>query len=264
MNSVPTPPDWIIRFLRWFCPDQLLEEIEGDLFQKFEKDTEQLGLKKAKRRFIWNAIRYLRPGILLRNKNSIELNQTIMIRSYLVVMLRNIRKKKFYAGINILSLSIGITFAMLMGTFIQGEFSINEELKDVRQLYILESQFTDGNDGFRWFTPTRLAKQSVEEYPAIFENYYRFWDRSVTISRGTEHERLQSMIGDPSLISFFGFNVLHGNGEAALENPNSIVITDKIASLYFHKTNVIGETLSVSTERFGVKEYIITAVIKEP
>jgi putative ABC transport system permease protein len=28
-----------LRFLRWFCPPQLLEEIEGDLIQKFEKDV---------------------------------------------------------------------------------------------------------------------------------------------------------------------------------------------------------------------------------
>ncbi|MEZ4944515.1 MAG: ABC transporter permease [Cyclobacteriaceae bacterium] len=264
MKPISTPPNWILKVLNWFCPDQLLEEIEGDLFQKFQKDVEQLGLKKAKRKFIWNSIRYFRPEILLRNKNSFELNQTIMIRSYLVVMLRNIRKKKFYAGINILGLSIGITFAMLMGTFIQEELNVNQELKDVEQLYILESEFTDDNNGFKWLTPTRLVKQSVEEYPTIFENYYRFWDRSITISKGTEHERLQSMIGDPSLISIFGFNVLHGNGKTALESPNSIVITDKIANLYFHKTNVLGETLSVSTERMGVKEYVITAVIKEP
>lgn len=187
-----------------------------------------------------------------------------MIRNYLMVMFRNIRKKKLYAAINILGLSIGITFAMLMGTFIQKELNVNQELKDVGQLYILESEFTGDNDGFKWFTPTRLVKQSVEEYPAIFENYYRFWDRSITISKGSQHERLQSMIGDPSLISIFGFNVLHGNGKTALESPNSIVITDKIANLYFHKTNVIGETISVSTERMGVKEYLITAVVKEP
>ena len=33
---------WLFRFLRWFCPDHLYEEIEGDLFQKFEKDINYL------------------------------------------------------------------------------------------------------------------------------------------------------------------------------------------------------------------------------
>ena len=35
-SSNPSP--WTFRFLRWFCPAQLFEEIEGDLIQKFERD----------------------------------------------------------------------------------------------------------------------------------------------------------------------------------------------------------------------------------
>ena len=41
-----------LRFLRWFCPSQLYEEIEGDLIQKFERDAKTVGEKKAKRKLI--------------------------------------------------------------------------------------------------------------------------------------------------------------------------------------------------------------------
>jgi putative ABC transport system permease protein len=58
-----------LKFLRWFCPDHLYEEIEGDLMQKFERDLKQVGEKGAKR-LLWNVVRFCRPGIVLRNKFS--------------------------------------------------------------------------------------------------------------------------------------------------------------------------------------------------
>ena len=45
-------PDLATRFLRWFCPDHLFEEIEGDLIEKFNQDLVKLGKTKAKWRFV--------------------------------------------------------------------------------------------------------------------------------------------------------------------------------------------------------------------
>ncbi len=56
------------RFLKWFCPPHLYEAIEGDLIQRFQRDWKKYGEKKARRRIVWSAIRFFRPGILLRNK----------------------------------------------------------------------------------------------------------------------------------------------------------------------------------------------------
>jgi putative ABC transport system permease protein len=73
--------DWktrfIFRFLSWICPHHLFEEIEGDLIQRFNRDQERIGLMRAKRKFYWNAMRFIRPGIILRNKFSPELHQCI-------------------------------------------------------------------------------------------------------------------------------------------------------------------------------------------
>ncbi len=63
MSKIPT--DIVFRFLSWFCPTQLYEEIEGDLIQKFERDVKLLGEGKAKRRLLWNVIKFFRPGIIL-------------------------------------------------------------------------------------------------------------------------------------------------------------------------------------------------------
>jgi len=62
------PLGWIFRLLEVFCPDHLLEEIEGDLQQKYHRDERTFGIRKAKLRLLWNVIRYFRPGILLRKQ----------------------------------------------------------------------------------------------------------------------------------------------------------------------------------------------------
>src|SRR5437879_4202229 len=95
-----------IRFLRCFCPSHLLEEIEGDLLQKFERDVKTFGEKKAKRRLLWNMIRFFRPGILMKNKFSANLIRTGMILNYLKITTRNLRRRKSYTFINILGLAV--------------------------------------------------------------------------------------------------------------------------------------------------------------
>lgn len=67
-----SPPKAALRFLKWFCPDQLYEEIEGDLIQRFQRDlkvsdsskvSDTYALRRARRRFIWNALRFFPEGI---------------------------------------------------------------------------------------------------------------------------------------------------------------------------------------------------------
>lgn len=255
---------WILRILNWFCPGHLYEEIEGDLIQKFEKDVKAFGARKAKRRLVWNTIRFFRLEIILRKKLNRHTNQIYMLKSYFTVMVRNMARQKLYSAITIVGLSVGITFALLIGVFIWGEVQVNKGIKDVDRLYLLETTYTvnEGNMP-QFFVPALLASQACEQYPGTFEEYYRFRDRNITVSKGDKHFRIQSMIGDSTFFEMFGFNILHGHPSKALTNPNSIVITEKIARQYFDKADVVGESLTVSTEKNGLKEYQITAVLAD-
>ena len=46
------PPCLVFKMLRWFCPVHLLEEIEGDLIQKFKKDVKLFGERKLSVKFL--------------------------------------------------------------------------------------------------------------------------------------------------------------------------------------------------------------------
>ena len=69
-NKLPT--SFALRFLRSFCPPQLLEEIEGDLLQKYERDLRPSRAttlsggtteRRAKRRLLWNATQLSPEGV---------------------------------------------------------------------------------------------------------------------------------------------------------------------------------------------------------
>lgn len=256
-------PRWPLRILRWVCPPQLLEEIEGDLEQQFSHDVRRHGERNARRRFMLKSLSFIRPGILLRHRFSFEAKGKDMIKSYIKVMLRNLKKQKAFAAIHTFGLTAGMSFALLIGIFSWSALQVNQNLADVEQLFILRSHDKKTTESDAWFAPAPLVKEAVHQYPTLFESYYRFWDRQITVSKGDKHFRIQSMIGDSTFLDIFGFRVLYGNAQSALTNPNSMVVTAKTAYRFFGRVDVVGEALDLTTEVNGKKDFVITAVLAD-
>ncbi|HPH21328.1 MAG TPA: permease prefix domain 2-containing transporter, partial [Haliscomenobacter sp.] len=54
------PPRWADRFLEWYCRPELLEEIQGDAYELFDKRLAAKGKGQARRAFIWDVLRSFR------------------------------------------------------------------------------------------------------------------------------------------------------------------------------------------------------------
>jgi putative ABC transport system permease protein len=255
------PARWL-RVLEWFCPAHLYEGIEGDLVEQYDADRYTVGDKIAKRRLILNVIRFFRPGILLRNRFSIRLIKGYMLLNYFKIMMRSMAKRKVYSAINIFGLTMGISFALLVGIFIAGELQTNQHLTAVDRLYLIRSNNLEAANQIPLFSPSPVARLIKENYPTLVENFYRCSDRNITVSKGDKHFRVQSLIGDSTFLPMFGFPLLHGDATTALNEPRSIVITEKIANQYFSRNDVVGETLTIATEKNGNQEYSITGVLQ--
>src|SRR5690349_15163012 len=99
-----------LRLLRSFCPPHLLEEIEGDLLQRYERDlnpsdrferSDGYRRRRADLRLLWNAVWYVRPGIVLRNRLSSPLIRLYMIQNNIKIAFRSFAKQKAYTLLNI-------------------------------------------------------------------------------------------------------------------------------------------------------------------
>src|SRR5215217_4548364 len=107
-----------------------------------------------------------------------------MLKNYFKIAWRNIIKNRFYSAVNIMGLSAGIAFTLLVAGYIWNELQVNKDLKNADRQYIIQSKWKDPNQGFYLATLGPLAKALKENYPSLVTNYYRFDGISSNISKG--------------------------------------------------------------------------------
>ena len=187
-----------------------------------------------------------------------------MFKNYFKIAVRHLTKHKLFSLINILCLSIGITFSMIIGIYILKEQSVNRDLKNVENQYIIKSKWKLKDMGLDITTLGPLAKTLKTEYPDIVANYYRYNPVTNVVSAGNKHFKEDISIGDTTFVSMYGLQVLYGDSRRAFENNSSAVITAKMAQKLFGQSNVVGKRISIQTTVNGVnQDYTISAVLKD-
>ncbi|MCF3107480.1 ABC transporter permease [Niabella sp. CC-SYL272] len=184
-----------------------------------------------------------------------------MIRNYIKIAWRNIRKHGLYSTVNIIGLFAGILFFFLIGAYVWSELQVNRHLKNAPQQYILTSEWKDPNMGYDLATLGPLASRLKNDYPNLIKNYYRYDGITAIVSRGEKLLKQNVQMGDSTLLNMYGFKVLYGDPVTALYQPFTAVITREIALLYFNRTDVVGETLAIRSFKDTVHDFKITAVL---
>lgn len=187
-----------------------------------------------------------------------------MIRNYYTTAIRNIGRSKAHAAIHIIGLSTGIAFFLLIAIYGWSEWRVNRGLRHADRQYILSSVWKDPNMGYPIATLGPLAKALKENYPTLVANYYRFDGIYAIVSSGDKNFRENVQIGDSTLLSMYGFPLLHGDARTALNAPFTIVITADRAIKYFGRTDVVGQDLTVENFSGGKQNFRITGVLKDP
>ena len=186
-----------------------------------------------------------------------------MLHNYIKIAWRNLVKHKFYTAVTIFGLAVGMTFSFLIGSYVWGELRVNGDLKNAEQQYILKSKWKQPNMGSEITAISALSKALKDDYPALVENYYRYDAITSTVSKGEKHFKEGIVIGDSTLLNMYGFPLLDGNAETALNTPNSIVIPKRIALKFFGKTEVVGQSLTLDSFSGDKKAFMISAVLDD-
>ncbi|MEZ4947559.1 MAG: permease prefix domain 2-containing transporter [Cyclobacteriaceae bacterium] len=246
MNQVP--PKWITNFLNWFCPDHLLEEIEGDLIQKFEKDVDQLGATKAKRKFIWNTIRYLRPGIVMRNRFSFLFGGGHMLTSHYKSAYRQLIRNKIFTLINVVGLSIGISVFILITQYVSFETGYDQFHKNGDEIYrVAYKRYENGAlKGTSAKNFIGIRNLLVENFPEV-KNSTGFW--VVPANTGfafgySDKVYLESgkfLMVDSNFFKVFPSLLKKGGSNGVLSDPHKLIINEKLAEKIFGDKEPIGQ-----------------------
>jgi len=190
-----------------------------------------------------------------------------MLKNYLKIAFRNIMRKKLFASINTLGLTVGMACFILIALWIQDELSFDKFHTNRDDLYLLTIIHPD--DVRDPNVPYALAPRLADEFPEII-HYTRIYElgnqRTCSFKYQPEeglpvkfYENNVNLV-DSSFFSMFSFHFIHGRPETALQNPNSIVINDKIANKYFSQINPLGKILNLNNST----DLVVSGVINIP
>lgn len=185
-----------------------------------------------------------------------------MFQNKLKLAFRNLQKNKSFSLINILGLSLGMACCFLIILYCWHEFNYDAFQKDADQIYRIEYSTTrGGNQSTMARTPSPVAPVLKDYFPEIAE-VSRFYPRELSVELPESRRQFEVknvFFADSSALNVFHFDFIHGDAQRALHQPNSVVLNEATAKLFFGKTNVVGEPLQLA----GEKGFRVSGVVKE-
>ncbi|HZY81315.1 MAG TPA: ABC transporter permease [Cyclobacteriaceae bacterium] len=251
---------WTISFVRWFCPESLIEGIEGDLMEAYEADTINNGKRIALGKLVWNSLKFFRLSIILRNKIKNRNNSLIMLKSYFKLTLRNISRSRGYSFINIFGLSLGIACCLLTANYVAFEFSFDNFHPNVDRTYRVDQTLIWRPGGGVWGSTTPgLAPLLAREYPEIEEVMRINTPGDYVIRYAKENGEVLAFnetkvfAADSNFFNFFGFKLKEGNTRTALNGPDRVVIADHVAKKLFGDEPAVGKIIQLGNDRTSIE-----------
>jgi putative ABC transport system permease protein len=173
-----------------------------------------------------------------------------MLRNYFVIALRNLRKHSFYTFINVAGLSIGIAICLVILLFVNNELRYDRHHVNAERIYRIKSEIKFGGNHYNMiYTPAPVAAALVAEIPEV-EASVQFRQRgSYLVKRETENIKEQDVIwASNDFFKIFSVPLLAGNAYKALNEPNTIAISKRVADKFFADEEALGQTLILDNQ----------------
>lgn len=255
MKPTPTgPPRWADRFLEWYCRPELLEEIQGDAYELFDKRIKDLGSEVARRRFAWDVLRSFRLSTIKHFNPNLS---PMLLKNNFKIAWRQLLKQKMYSVIKIGGFALGVAACLLIALYIKDELSYDKHYPDNAQIYrLLGTRTAEGKTERGVHFPAPLAKALVEDYPEV-EAAGRFLASPLFGARSTEvrpEERRENtheegfIFADQALLEILQVEMVYGELEHALNQPNTIVISKSKSEQYFPNQDPVGKNLILNND----------------
>jgi len=190
-----------------------------------------------------------------------------MIKNYLKTGLRNLRRNKSYAIINILGLAVGIAACLLIFLVIRFETSFDDFHPKKENIYRVGSIF-ETQDGISYDAGSSFPVGPALriDFPQIKKvaNIFRKGDEQITIEEGGQQKKFQSDVyfAEPEFFSIFNFKWIAGDPKLSLTSPSCVVLTKKIAETYFGSwQSSIGKTFKYNNNNAQI--YKVTGILED-
>ena len=261
-NQKPYPPQLFLRFFRWYCDEGMLDYIEGDLMEVFERRLKKSGKRRASVLFIIDVLLLFRPGIIRSAKEYQIVNTNGMIKNYFKIGWRNLWRNKLYSTLNVTGLTFGLVCFLLISLYVFDELMFDKQHTKVERIYrLIEHKNVSGEATTIAAGGYKLAEESKNVIPEV-ENTTRMMrtGRANLVDPENPVPFQETVtIADERFLQIFDFPLIEGDRRTALKEPNTIIINEDLAMRIFNSTNVMGKYVAFNHLETPLK---ITGILK--
>jgi putative ABC transport system permease protein len=172
-----------------------------------------------------------------------------MLKSFFTIGFRNLLKQKGYSGIKIAGLALGLAASMIVFLFIQEDFSYDTMHHNYSRIGRLLT--IDKGEGVSsklvGVTPPALGNAAAAEFPEVLKSVRLSGGSKQDISYEDKSLKCDAFYrSESSLFEIFDFPIVAGAKTGMLDEPNSVVITQTLATRIFGTENPIGKTIKLN------------------
>ena len=188
-----------------------------------------------------------------------------MIRNYFKIAFRNLWKNKGYSAINIFGLAIGLAACLLITLYVIDELSYDRYNVNADRIYRINSDMQYGGGNLHMTqTSDMMGPILKKDYPQV-EEFTRIYtnEGSKLIKMGNEFiNEPKIAYVDSTFFKVFTLPAIYGDTDKALDEPNTVVLTESTAKKYFGITDALGKTIEIKKGNTTIL-FKVTAVIKD-
>lgn len=261
----PRPPKLAQWLLNRFTGNAQIEDIVGDLEEAFLHKHEKSGAFSATLFYWTNTVSLLFSYALRRRKKQSSYTSYYshssmgLFRNYVKVALRNMAKQKLFTGVNILGLSLGMSFNLLILGILSQVFLFDQFHERKDRIFRVITHTTSEEGPFSYATTFADVQSTLGEDFTGIENDVSFSRTTLVVMKRTNEISLTTAITSLSYFEVFSFDLAHGDKATCLQNPNSIVLSGKMAALLFPNSDPLNQVVETNQ---GMA-YTVTGVLAE-
>jgi len=187
-----------------------------------------------------------------------------MIKNYFKIALRNLARHKMYGLINVTGLAISMACGIIIFTLVKYHLSFDNFHKDANRIYRFVTEQHRDDISYAGSVPPAFGKAFRNDY-AFGEKVARVvtnHDALINIEEGNELKKYKEKeglgIAEPEFFDIFNFPFLQGDKKTALTEPNTAVLTERLAKKYFGNANPVGKAFKLENKTV----FQVTGVLK--
>jgi len=174
------------------------------------------------------------------------------------ILIRNIKRQKAFAFINISGLAIGFAACLIAWLYIADELSFDRYHSKSHRIYRMLNHNPDANS-YSGIQPGVFYNFVKDNVPGVVEVIRFFnWEGALSYEEKRFYET-ELCFSDSGVFDVFSWKFIRGDKSTALNNAYDLVITQSAAARYFGDEDPLGKTIRLS----NAFDLLVTGVIED-